>query len=722
MASIEQVIRDLEEIKSTGGGGSSGRTGTDADRKKAAAFAKEALKNSKEFNRLDKRRIELEIKALKIAQGQYKYDVAEYKVIGELIKSKEKLIVSNEKLKNITEKVGESFVGLGKAALRGSGSISDFTDNIYGFKTVGRALDTNIETFRQLSQVGGNFGKSIVDLRLAARDAALPLDDFAKLVANNSQNLAALFGSTTQGAKRIAELGRITREVGIDQLAPLGFTVDEINETLLLNLDSQRRTGVLNQLTDKQRVNSAINFAEELDRLAKLTGQQRDELRKQIEQQRANERFQAFLQGATDETRRRLEGFAATVGGISPDLAEGFQDLIANAGVPVTESALALVQNIPGARGVIQDLISGVITSEQALVRIRDQSAGSVDKFRQATVTGQVEFLRFQGGIIELGRRVTDTGAVLDEQNKSATSLVQGLTTFEQATKVLSSQFQSIETSLLQAFGPALGGFMGIVQSTFGAGGSIATMLAKSPATTATVLAGILTGKYLFNKAAQIAIIAAGTALGTGTGMGKILKSVGLGKHAGKVAKVAKLGASRAVPGLGAAIGVGSSLSMMASDDKDVRKQGQYGLGGAAAGAATGALIGSVVPVIGTLIGGLIGAGLGAMAGQAAGAPEGRQFGGDMEVGKTYLTGEAGPEVITAKTNSTVTSNTDLKNTFDTKALEHKMQTMVTELNSANKTLTTMVNGVNTLVAVESRALKAVETSARKDMNQVGMV
>ena len=142
MASIEQVIRDLEEIKSTGGagGGSSRTSGTDADRKKAAAFAKEALANSKEFNKLDKRRIDLEIKALKIAQNQYKYDTDDYKVIGKLIKSKEKLIVSNEKLIKVTEKVGESFVGLGKAALRGSGSISDFTDNIYGLKTVGSCL------------------------------------------------------------------------------------------------------------------------------------------------------------------------------------------------------------------------------------------------------------------------------------------------------------------------------------------------------------------------------------------------------------------------------------------------------------------------------------------------------------------------------------------------------------------------------------------------------
>ena len=107
------------------------------------------------------------------------------------------------------------------------------------------------------------------------------------------------------------------------------------------------------------------------------------------------------------------------------------------------------------------------------------------------------------------------------------------------------------------------------------------------------------------------------------------------------------------------------------------------------------------------------------MAGQYAGA---KQFGGGMDGGKPYLVGENGPEIVSTKSNSVVSANRDLESTFDTKALEHKMASMVTELNAANKTLTSMVNGVNTLVAVESRALKAVETSARKDMNQVGMV
>lgn len=614
---------------------------------------------------------------------------------------------AQDKYREKLAKVGDSFVGLGKAAFEGSGSISAFTDNVKGLGLLGNRLDVNIETFRQLSQTGANFGQSIVALRTAAAEAALPLDDFASLVANNSSNLAALFGSTTQGARGIAALGRETRRLGIDRLAPLGFTVDEINETLLLNLDNQRRAGMLEGMTTSQRINSSIAFAEQLDRLAKLTGQQRDELRASIESQRANERFQAFLQGQTVETGNRLRAFAGTIEGISPDLAEGFQDLIANAGVPVTESALALVQNIPGARGVINDLISGVISSEEALVRIRDVSAGSIDRFRQATVTGQVEFLRLQSGIIELGRRVTDTGAVQREQNNAVSSLTKNLTTFEEASKVLSSQFQQIETGLLRSFGPALGGLVGGIQGLMGGLGGIATVLAKSPALTGTAIGAILAGKYLFSRGEQIMITAAGVHLGN-------MKSGGFFRNIMNVGgKVGRFGLTRALPGLGAAVGVGSSLSMLG--DEETRGKGIAGLAGAGLGALAGQML---IPIPG--VGALIGAGVGSMAGQMFGG--GKQFGGGMDAGKMYLTGEGGPEMVTAGTSSAVTANNDLAKIFNTEALENKMTSMVNALNSTNQSIANMANGVNTLVAVESRALKAVETTARKDRNQVGLV
>ena len=680
------------------------------DQAKRKKLAEDELRALQKKLPLTTKEREILIAQLKVSKELLKNDKEQVKVIDKYIKGQESLNKANADMVDILEKVGNSVVGLGKAAFRGEGSISAFTDNVLGLQTLGNRLDVNIETFRQLSQTGANFGQSIVQLRTAAAEAALPLDDFASLVANNSQNLAALFGSTTQGAQAIARLGAITREVGVERLAPLGFTVDEINETLLLNLDAQRRTGILNQLTDSQRTASAINFAEQLDRLAKLTGQQRDELRAAIESQKSNERFQAALQGVTDETRQRLQAFAGTVEGISPQLAEGFQDLIANAGVPVTESALALVQNIPQAQNIIKSLINGTVSAEQALVNIRDVSAASIDRFRKATVTGQVEFLALQGGIIELGRRVTDTGAVLDEQNRSATSLVSNLTSFEQASKVLSSQFQSIETGLLQAFGPALGGLIGGIQGIMGGAGGIAQALAKAPLLTAGLIIGGLTGKFLFNKAAQIGIIAAGTSIGT-KGLGKTIGSITQGFKPGGAVRGA--GGFLGKVGLGGIGAAGLAVTGgMASEGEGLEK-----LAGVAGSAASGALLGSVIPGVGTTVGAILGGLYGVV--KASGA---MQFGGEMDAGKTYLVGESGPEMITSRTTGTVTSNKDLKDTFDTTALETKMASMITELNSANKTLSSMVNGVNTLVAVESRALKAVETTARKDRNQVGLV
>ncbi len=685
---------------------------------------------AKKLGETNKEQIKQAREAIREKRQEINASVKTGKVRAELLKQLEKendalenRIEQEQKVLEISKKLGDSFVGLGKAAFQGEGSISAFTDNVKGLGLIGNRLDVNIETFRQLSQSGANFGKSIVDLRVAAGEATLPLDDFAKLVASNSNNLAALFGTTTKGAREIAVLGSETRRLGKDRLTPLGFTVDEINETLLLNLDSQRRTGVLDQLTNAQRRNSAIDFAEELDRLAKLTGAQRDELRSQIEQQQSNERFQVALQGQTEETRRRLQGFAGTIGNIAPGLNEGFQDLIANAGVPVTESALALIQNIPEASGVIRSLIDGTISAEQALGQIRDASTKSIDRFGKATVTGQVEFLRLQGDVINLGRRIVDVDGVFQEQSKSATSLVSNLTSFEQATKVLSSQFQGIETALLQSFGPALGGLVGGIQTAFGAGGTVAKALAGAPGLTATLISGALIGKVLFGPATQILTTAKGVAMGIKMsgggslfgGMGKAFGKGGTGVG-GKIGNFARSGVGRTVGAAGVGVNALGAYSSLSDDDKTNDASGYGTIAGTVLGGALGLLAGPGGALLGASLGGMAGGAIGGMFGGK------RAFGGGMDAGKTYLTGERGPELITAGTSSTVTANNDLKSTFDTTALETKMASLVTEMNSANKTLTSMVNGVNTLVAVESRALKAVETTARKDRNQVGLV
>jgi hypothetical protein len=538
------------------------------------------------------------------------------------------------------------------------------------------------------------------------------LTDFADLVGTNSQALAALSGSTTQGAQFVAGLGNALRTDAVPQLATLGFTVDEINETLLLNLERQRRFNTLDQNATTNNIDSAIRFAKQLDTLSKLTGIQRNQLRAQIESQQSNAKFAAFLQGQTQAAADRLQGFAGVIGEIAPGLNEGFQDLIANAGVPVTEAALSVVQNIPEARGVIQNLINGVISSEQALVQIRDASSKSIDRFRSATVTGQVEFLALQSDVINLGRRLVDVQAVLDETAPQlADSLTSGLTQFEDASKRVGAATQSLETAALSFVGNLVGdasglvnsGLTGLSKAILGLPGFIAAGLYG----TSKLLQGGLA--LLKDTGPTFLAVRAGVAAGMqGGGMLGGLRGGARGFAKGASGFLGK----GALAGAGL-LGLGASNQL--ASQAETTEDKLMGVGGMAlSGAAIGAAFGGIGAPVGAVLGGLYGA-YKAFGGK-------RQYGGGMDAGKTYLVGEKGPEMVTAGTKSTVTANQDLKNTFNTEALETKMATMTTELNNANKALANMVNGVNTLVAVESRALKAVETTARKDRNQVGLV
>jgi len=715
MAIDDADIRALgEEIKKAIGG----TTGDDpASRRKRRQAIEELVEDEKgiKLTKLSNAQIKVAVKNAKLKDGIDKETIATLQNL-------------NNRLDELGSTIRESsstVVGFGKALYRGEGTISSYTDVVAGkfglvgdaIAGTGRLLDTNIEMFRQLAQTGANFGQSIIQMRTAAAGSALPLDDFARLVGSNSEALAALRGSATQGAEFIAGLSNALRTDAVPQLATLGFTVDEINETMLLNLERQRRTGMFDANATQFNIDSAIRFGKQLDRLAKLTGVQRDQLQKEIEAAQSNERFQAFLQGTTEETRQRLDTFAGTISTLAPGLAEGMQDLIANAGVPVTDSALALVQNIPEARKVVQDLINGSITTEQALIQMRDASSKSVDRFKSATVTGQVEFLRLQGDVINLGKRLMDVNAVLAETApEMADNITTGLTQFEDASKRMGSATQSLETAFLAFTGNLLGdatsavntGLTGLSKAILGLPGFIAAGLYGT--------GKLLQGGLALLKDTGPTYLAVRTGVAHGMGKSAGLRAM-FGGMKGGIGGFAKSGGKM----LGRAGGVGLGLmgagyfgGMAGKKDATGGEKAMGVLGSAASGAMIGSMF---LPGWGTAIGGALGAAYGGYK-----ALTGKQFGGTMGGGVPHLVGETGPEIVTTKTASSVTADMKLEKMFNTEALEVKMASMVTELNSANKTLTNMVNGVNTLVAIENRSMKAVESTARKDRNQVGFV
>ena len=639
-------------------------------------------------------------------------------------------VVQSQRLADRAQATGDVLGKLSRAAAAGSGKIDDLTSafkgRLYGvgdgISAVGANLQSNVDTYRTLSSVGASFGQNLVTLRETAASAGLPLEDFAKLIKDNSQNLAALFGSTTQGAVQFSKLSEQFRRTNIDVLAPLGFTVDEINDTLLTNLTLQRRTGNFIEGADQQQIESARSLALELDKLSKLTGQQRSALLKGMESQLNNERFLAFLGSQTDETRQRLQSFAASVGGLAPGLAEGFQDLIANAGVPVTAASRSLIQNIPDATAIVKQLTDGTLSTTEAMVQLRDASKRSAEFNRAIAQTGTVDFARLYGEVTKLATAKLDETAVTEEQLRRQNALTTSLTQFQDASKRLSASFQSLETGFYGFFGDIIG------KGTSGINSSIkylsTTIDGMSNTSKALLYVGSSLSKFVLDKALQIMVVRLGTyqalkAAGVG-GPGGGFGGFGGGETAGGKTGKAGIG-SRLNQGLkvgGPALAAGlltDSLASAAGKDTETGKALDV-LGATLTGAGTGAMLGSIFGPLGTTIGGvaggLIGGGMAAWENRSRASGTMGEIGLPFEPKTTNLKVHAGERVLNAQ--ETAEYN---KPASDTVQNQHMI-----EYNQTAKELLEATKATNALLNKQVAIAMATEKNTKKTSKVVDKV
>ena len=128
MASLEQIIKDLQSIIDSGGSGGGG--GASATARKAAVESQRLLKLAKDITKVDEKSLNNKAKLLQQAQSQFKIGTEQYKKQQALIDATQDQIEQTKKYTEITKKVGQSFIGIGKAAFEGSGNISAFTDNL----------------------------------------------------------------------------------------------------------------------------------------------------------------------------------------------------------------------------------------------------------------------------------------------------------------------------------------------------------------------------------------------------------------------------------------------------------------------------------------------------------------------------------------------------------------------------------------------------------------
>jgi len=621
--------------------------------------------------------------------------------------------------------------GFGKAIAEGSGSVTDFTAALKEFGPIGEmfarfgaTLGSSVDMYRTLSSVGASFSQNLIELRETAARAGLPLSDFIDLIGKNSASLAALYGTTSEGARRFSDLAQQFRQTQIAVLAPLGLTVEELNEQLLTNLTLSRRLGTFRFMSDQQHIDSGAKLIKQLDRLAKLTGIQRDQLAATMESQLSNSKYLAFLTGVSKKTSTALLAFTSGVEEIAgPQLAEGLQDLIANAGVPVTQAAQDLVKNMPEVSGIVTALTNGSISTEQAMVKMKEAAIRSNTVFKDVAQTGVVDWVTsLFGPINKLATIALDTAGAMSEQDTAADKLTQELTQFESASKNLSSAFQGVQTSFLSWIGNFLGTGVGGLTETMN---NLATDIKGLSTGTQAALYGVSeVVKTVGGLMRDTAPITMGTyaALRMWGPMGP----GGLGGGLGKLGKAGKL------LGKAGGIGLGVTGALTGGNIADQATTGAgtaLGIGGAAAsGALAGAMIGGP---LGALIGGLGGAAWGAfrasdwddVLGEKLGIGQGNQkaFG---TIGTTGNVRETNTNLATIHAGERVLTKTETDAYLSSKATGgdgNKLLSMGTKWDQMNTKMSTMVNemktfnmNVNTLVGINTETMKNTDRTQRR--------
>jgi hypothetical protein len=625
-----------------------------------------------------------------------------------------KILERNNKIQKDINEVGkrltDSLFGLGDAQTKGADRIEYYTRSFETFPFVGKAvnefgksLDFNVDVFKSLASLGADFSSSLVNLRIGSQRALLPLLEFVDLVQNNSNNLALLFGTVNQGTNQLSRLSRLVREDVLQNFAGFGVTTDEINEYLTTFLSLQRIQG-RQEFRDTQATTEALrSYTGELDKVAKLTGIQRQELDKAVRAQQADAVLQSYLAGLAPQRRQEVQTFIAGLQSLSPALGGAVSNILAT-GFPLGEFEQNLVALNPGLMDSIQAFKDGTLSSEEFNNRLRT-IANSTQRFGSGLLRANENVLAVTNALLPLRGTTADLNELQKERSMADKGATREIILLQESFRRFKSEIEGIQTVFLQETLPSLAsGFKLSYEGIEGLRGTINKMVTDTPGAIAAGLAGVTALKYTANYAKEVGIVAAGTAIGTSKMQNALVKGgIGLGK----------------VGMVGAGAGLAYASGELAGSAETAGGKALGVLGSAGSGALAGAAFGPW----GALIGGLIGAGYGAY--QAFSGPE-RAIGGPLSANQLALVGERGPELFLPSTsgaiepikNPTITTGEQKATSV---AQMSKFEQMFGEQNAAFKQFADlsvkMEKHLNTLVGITAKTETNTGNTVRRLAN-----
>lgn len=206
---------------------------------------------------------------------------------------------------------------------------------------LGKAIDLAADAFgayakfvlKELSQIQGYYNslgdisataaEGVADLQDMFRAGGLAtanLENFIKVLSENTQGLAILGAGVTDGAKKFTEIsGALTQGELARRFLRLGMSIEGVTKTAGTYVANSARLGFLQNKTTEQAVASTQKYIEEMDLVARITGQTRQQQEEEARKTMVDARFRAKLAemvaNGQVEAAEELKNYAERLGG-----------------------------------------------------------------------------------------------------------------------------------------------------------------------------------------------------------------------------------------------------------------------------------------------------------------------------------------------------------------------------------------------------------------------
>ena len=295
------------------------------------------------------------------------------------------------------------------------------------FGAVAGAAEKTYKSFQQSASVGANFGGSITEMINSASGAGLTFDQFSGIIARSGQQLALLGGTSEEGAKRLAQLGKTIKNSPLgNDLARLGYSTEQINEGFAKYSSQLAATGKLEGMTNDQLVAQTGAYLKDLDALTKLTGKNKQELEREREARLKDAQFRNIMSKMDVDSQRNLQNLMDS---IPAEHQEGMKEIIAT-GTATSEAGKKALAFLPeSARNMMQlnqqIRTTGKMGADQA-ASINAAYKKEVTAFTKSGVAenmalyGDEASKRFYVGAMDAAANQKTLGQVQAEQQKAA--------------------------------------------------------------------------------------------------------------------------------------------------------------------------------------------------------------------------------------------------------------------------------------------------------------